>query len=96
MNVKLLKQIKEAIRRHPKQFDMAEWFRRDVEAPRCGTTACIAGWALTLQTASKRPIYAYAEASDERDAPAKFNFSNRQYRFGGKRINRMFTNGIPA
>jgi len=49
MNTKLLLRVKRAILRHPKQFDMSRWFFYvGADVPRCGTTACIAGWALTL------------------------------------------------
>ncbi len=47
MNVKLLKQIRKDILKYPEQFHMASWFNLIPTVPRCGTTACIAGWAVT-------------------------------------------------
>ncbi len=44
MNIKLLEKIKLAIRAYPNQFDMSNWFDKN----ECGTTACIAGWAVAL------------------------------------------------
>ncbi len=40
MNVELLHKVADVIAKHPEQFDMLTWD--------CGTTACIAGWALRL------------------------------------------------
>lgn len=48
MNVKLLKRIQRAIKRRPAQFNMDRWFSQHPNVPHCGTTACLAGWALTL------------------------------------------------
>jgi hypothetical protein len=45
MNTELLLKVKEAILREPEHFDMADWFRFREE---CGTTACIAGWAISI------------------------------------------------
>jgi hypothetical protein len=51
-NIKLLKQVRDAILKYPDQFEMRTWFSNlnEVEMPasRCGTAACIAGWAVTL------------------------------------------------
>ena len=55
MNVKLLKRIKEQILAEPAQFVMSTYFSDNVlendiprKIPNCGTAACIAGWACTL------------------------------------------------
>lgn len=52
LNVKLLRQVREAILKYPRQFNMDTWFcNRDStgeEANRCGTAACIAGWTVAL------------------------------------------------
>jgi len=49
-NIKLAKQIQEQIRKEPRQFYMGYWFTNGYgdDIPNCGTTACIAGWALAL------------------------------------------------
>lgn len=47
MNTKLLNRVALAILREPKKFNMREWTRLDTESP-CGTTACIAGWAIAI------------------------------------------------
>lgn len=52
MNTKLLNKIKRTITRRADQFDMQYWFkklRKEVNTvSHCGTTACLAGWAITL------------------------------------------------
>lgn len=53
MNVKLLEQVKGAILKHPENFDMELYAYGTVVAdkqapPECGTTACIAGWAIAI------------------------------------------------
>lgn len=48
MNVRLLRRIQKQILKEPKQFDIDTWFAIDSHAPNCGTTACIAGWAIAL------------------------------------------------
>ncbi len=40
LNVNLLLKVADTIAKHPQAFDMGDWD--------CGTTACIAGWALRL------------------------------------------------
>lgn len=54
MNVKLLRRIQRIIVKRYKQIDMGSWFdtNPDHEVPMCGTTACIAGWAVTLHRPS--------------------------------------------
>lgn len=51
-NVALLRKIQKAILKYPDQFNMAWWFQKKDSkgnlAGRCGTAACIAGWAVTL------------------------------------------------
>lgn len=52
MNVKLLRKIQRTILKHYRQVDMSSWFdSTSARTPRCGTTACIAGWAVTFQVA---------------------------------------------
>lgn len=52
MNTKLLNKIKRTITRRADQFDMRYWFmklRKEINTvSHCGTTACLAGWAITL------------------------------------------------
>lgn len=44
VNVEKFQQIKKYILRRPQAFDMGDWG----ESRSCGTTACIAGWAVAL------------------------------------------------
>jgi hypothetical protein len=44
MNVKLLRRIQKRILKHPDSYDQNVMISRD----ECGTTACIAGWAVLL------------------------------------------------
>lgn len=66
MNIPLLKRVKAAILKHPKQFEMADWFSsvlyfgddgqgglKKREAGGCGTAACIAGWVCHIDLESK-------------------------------------------
>jgi hypothetical protein len=53
MNVELLQQIKAAILAEPLKFDMSAWFHADQNSP-CGTAACIAGWAVTIQMKAEK------------------------------------------
>ena len=59
LNVRLLRRIQRHILAEPGRLDMSSW-AQDVSsrasAPSCGTTACIAGWAVILTEASKRKI----------------------------------------
>lgn len=58
MNKDLLIQVKHKILENPDHFSMSEWFSDfngqehfrypDMQEASCGTTACIAGWALSL------------------------------------------------
>lgn len=50
MNIELLQKIKTAILTKPTAFDMGNWFQYQVYSP-CGTSACLAGWAITLGAA---------------------------------------------
>lgn len=45
INKELLNQVRDHIVMYPEQFDMDNWYLEKS----CGTTACIAGWALFLQ-----------------------------------------------
>lgn len=59
MNVERLLAVKHAILDHPKQVDMMSWYGGDAYCyepehltpnvlDRCGTTGCVAGWAVSL------------------------------------------------
>ena len=52
MNVQLLEQVRDHIVEEPRRLDMGHWLREsdedDSNAPACGTTGCIAGWAVTI------------------------------------------------
>lgn len=42
--VKLLRKVRAAILRYPEKVDMNDW----IDAPRCGTAACIGGWCCII------------------------------------------------
>jgi hypothetical protein len=70
MNVKLLRRIQKHILAEPKRLDMGNFIVRKsdglgslVRFPKCGTVGCIAGWAVTLSTASGSPLS--GDAADE-------------------------------
>lgn len=44
MNTELMIKVRDHIVAHPEQHDQATW----AEKTECGTTACVAGWALIL------------------------------------------------
>ncbi len=65
MNTKLLLEIKEKILLMPRNFKMSAFFSTILEyadkelnriPDNCGTTCCIAGWAISLQTEEKTPL----------------------------------------
>lgn len=69
INVKLLRRVQKAIVEHAAHFDMSEWgvgaSKADImhdEPPEseCGTTACIAGFAVILRDGKARPSEAVA------------------------------------
>lgn len=49
MNTELFKKIHEVISVQPGKFDMEYWEDRDADGG-CGTTRCVAGWAIYLTT----------------------------------------------
>lgn len=57
-NVRLLREVKQAILDNPSQFYMGNWFSQADQvgqpAGGCGTSACIAGWAIHLKHGKKR------------------------------------------
>jgi hypothetical protein len=53
MNVDLLKQVADAIEKDPVRLDMSSWTDTDDAVAPCKTTACIAGWAVTLSLAKQ-------------------------------------------
>jgi hypothetical protein len=54
INVELLDRIEQQITEHPETWDQDAWFRlprmrkTPVATPPCGTTLCVAGWAVSL------------------------------------------------
>ena len=54
MNVELLKRIQEVIREEPRRLDMGSWGNSSNRVP-CGTVACIAGWAIALESGERGP-----------------------------------------
>lgn len=56
MNVRLLRRIQREILKEPRRFDMDNYFDMNALQARCGTSACIAGWALVLKRHPGKPI----------------------------------------
>jgi len=50
MNTQLLEQVRDAILEEPSRFSMKEWVNPNHPGSKCGTSACIAGFALVLNT----------------------------------------------
>lgn len=64
MNVRLLRRVKKAILDEPKRLDMGDWiytYEGGLSAPKCGTVACIAGWATLLAVGSIKDVKATAK-----------------------------------
>ncbi len=53
MNTELLREIQKAILDTPTRFDMSDWIQKADESP-CGTTACIAGYAVLIDELQKK------------------------------------------
>lgn len=84
INVRLLRKIQRAIMERPDQFEMSMWFShylmfRDqdqaVPAGGCGTAACIAGWAITLNSKTPKP----AVVCDRLHRSFQWSFSDRVF-----------------
>jgi hypothetical protein len=56
MKIALLKKVARTILRRPSQVAMSTWFKRKAGAGECGTTACVAGWAITIALAEKNKL----------------------------------------
>lgn len=67
MNIDLLYDVQQSILDDPEQFDMSSWFGES----ECGTTACIAGWAVSIHY--DNPI----EKNDRRPGSWMIHFINR-------------------
>jgi hypothetical protein len=59
--VKLLRKIEAHMLEEPKRVDMCDWARPS-NKPSCGTTACIAGWAI-LMSVPKKKLLALSKAN---------------------------------
>ncbi len=81
MNTKLLRKIQKAIIKYPDQFDMSNWFEKKKGIGRCGTSACLAGWAVTIKNRSQNPLKVALELFP-RDA-YRFNIESAPY-LGGR------------
>lgn len=49
MNIKILREVQAAIRKHPEHIFMEQWY----SCTPCGATACIAGWIYSLNKGLK-------------------------------------------
>jgi hypothetical protein len=70
-NVDLMLAVREQITSHPERHKQAHWGLKD---PQCGTTHCIAGWAIMLSQAriawSPHGLLAHANGRDPGDCAA--------------------------
>ena len=60
--IPLLRKVMEYVTAHPEEHDQHYWGVKRVEAPPCGTTHCIGGWALVLSGADL--IWKYGQVLD--------------------------------
>lgn len=69
INVRLLRAIQRQIAKEPEQFCMSSWFLKNDAIPNCGTSACIAGWAVTVsqKTNPLRAAKSMCPRFEERD-----------------------------
>lgn len=64
MNVKLFREIQNAIRQEPDRFDMSDWVnghQTDGSGNFCGTAACIAGFACVLEANREKPARSFKD-----------------------------------
>jgi len=107
MNVKLLRKIKKHILEEPNRLNMRTWGRhfdppyRPKSFPVCGTTACIAGWAVVLKATTgtsvtnKLLLNAYIDGQkalelDSAQADRLFYLQDwpSQFKYGGSQRNK--------
>ncbi len=66
MNVELLRRVQAHILEEPRRLNMDHWIRTGQtgpDSPACGTTACIAGWALELDGKDPSLLFADVDAA---------------------------------
>lgn len=69
MNKELLLKVKDKILAEPDQFNMRDWFIYNPELyPKCGTSACIAGWVICVHDQLTPDQARNTHLSVERDA----------------------------
>lgn len=78
MNIPLLKKVRAAILAEPKKFNMSMWFQKDLKSP-CGTTACIAGHAISISRRWSKLRTGLAKEA----GPAVFDFNKEAKRVLG-------------
>jgi len=81
MNTPLLRKIQRAIEKHPKNMDMSgAWVNHGGDVP-CGTTGCIAGWAIagaSLARLMKEPTMQGADHPIKLEAQKVLKLTNEQ------------------
>lgn len=87
MNTELLLKVKEQILREPRQFDMFTWFSYSETIPNCHTTACIAGWAITLGKTKPNPLEAAKEI--------RYNFAVTNMHAWGESRDKVYEVALP-
>lgn len=63
MNTELFRKIYTQIASEPESFDMGDWEREG--DPECGTTRCVAGWAIAFELDIDRKGFIYSKDLSE-------------------------------
>ena len=97
INVRLLRRVAKHISEEPLRLDMERIVRRgdDIKGtpPPCGTTACIAGWAILL--AKKKDISGYSDNHFPIIAGRPWDVTDARYLIGGMTTYLFFVGSWP-
>ena len=74
MNTELFAKIRDMIREHPEQHDQSAWESQPVDE--CGTTRCVAGWAVALTTGL--PVYSWQPGEEIRLSDATLRLAHEK------------------
>jgi len=62
MNIELMRRVRDQITAFPEKWDQHSWASEETDDfSECGTTACIAGWAVALHTGESNLVKAAAK-----------------------------------
>jgi hypothetical protein len=92
LNVKLLRKVQQHILEEPRRATIDRWVQHvgplDVDAPPCGTAACIAGWCVLLSTPEDK--WDEILELDDEDSPIS-KMAARKLRVPLSKVRRLFT-----